>query len=92
MVSCIDTSGHISRLDTFCKQFIPQFAALGKEMRQGLNKAPFFMYGEVCSRYSGVQYRGQDNLSPYYYTWKAPQELDGWLLMAASHWDNQGNL
>ena len=30
---------------------------------QALNKAPFFMYGEVCARYSDVTYRGQDNLS-----------------------------
>ncbi len=50
----IDTSGHISRL-TFCKQFIPQFAALGKQYEdKRLNKAPFFMYGEVCARFSGV--------------------------------------
>ena len=63
----IDTSGHISRL-TFCKQFIPQFAALGKQYEdKRLSKAPFFMYGEFCSRYSGVQYRGGDNLSPFYY-------------------------
>ena len=71
----IDTSGHISRL-TFCKQFIPQFAALGKQYEdKRLNKAPFFMYGEVCARFGSVQYRGQDNLSPYYYTWKAPKDL-----------------
>ena len=85
----IDTSGHISRL-TFCKQFIPQFAALGKKYEdKRLNKAPFFMYGEVCSRYSGVQYRGQDNLSPYYYTWKAPQELMDGFDGSQSYWDTQ---
>ena len=50
----IDTSGHISRL-TFCKQFIPQFAALGKQYEdKRLNKAPFFMYGEVCARFGSV--------------------------------------
>ena len=85
----IDTSGHISRL-TFCKQFIPQFAALGKQYEdKRLNKAPFFMYGEVCSRYSGVQYRGQDNLSPYYYTWKAPQNLMDQFDGSQSYWDTQ---
>ena len=85
----IDTSGHISRL-TFCKQFIPQFAALGKKYEdKRLNKAPFFMYGEVCSRYSGVQYRGQDNLSPYYYTWKAPQNLMDSFDGSQSYWDTQ---
>ena len=85
----IDTSGHISRL-TFCKQFIPQFAALGKKYEdKRLNKAPFFMYGEVCSRYSGVQYRGQDNLSPYYYTWQAPQNLMDQFDGNQAYWDTQ---
>ena len=85
----IDTSGHISRL-TFCKQFIPQFAALGKQYEdKRLNKAPFFMYGEVCSRYSGVQYRGQDNLSPFYYTWKAPQNLMDQFDGSQAYWDTQ---
>ena len=85
----IDTSGHISRL-TFCKQFIPQFAALGKQYEdKRLNKAPFFMYGEVCARFGEVQYRGQDNLSPYYYTWKAPQNLMDSFDGSQSYWDTQ---
>ena len=85
----IDTSGHISRL-TFCKQFIPQFAALGKKYEdKRLNKAPFFMYGEVCARFGSVQYRGQDNLSPYYYTWKAPQNLMDNFDGSQSYWDTQ---
>ena len=85
----IDTSGHISRL-TFCKQFIPQFAALGKQYEdKRLNKAPFFMYGEVCARFGSVQYRGQDNLSPYYYTWKAPQNLMDNFDGSQSYWDTQ---
>ena len=85
----IDTSGHISRL-TFCKQFIPQFAALGKQYEdKRLNKAPFFMYGEVCARFGGVQYRGQDNLSPYYYTWKAPKDLMDGFDGSQSYWDTQ---
>ena len=85
----IDTSGHISRL-TFCKQFIPQFTALGKKYEdKRLNKAPFFMYGEVCARYSDVTYRGQDNLSCYYYTWQAPQNLlDKWD-GSQKYWDTQ---
>ena len=85
----IDTSGHISRL-TFCKQFIPQFAALGKQYEdKRLNKAPFFMYGEVCARFGSVQYRGQDNLSPYYYTWKAPQNLMDSFDGSQTYWDTQ---
>ena len=85
----IDTSGHISRL-TFCKQFIPQFTALGKQYEdKRLNKAPFFMYGEVCARYSDVTYRGQDNLSCYYYTWEAPKNLlDKWD-GSQKYWDTQ---
>ena len=85
----IDTSGHISRL-TFCKQFIPQFTALGEQYKdKRLNQAPFFMYGEVCARYSDVTYRGQDNLSCYYYTWQAPQDLlDKWD-GSQSYWDTQ---
>mgnify|MGYP002659480294 FL=1 len=85
----IDTSGHISRL-TFCKQFIPQFAKLGEEYKsKRLNGAPFFMYGEVCARFGGVTYRGQDNLSPYYYTWKAPQDLMDQFDGSQSYWDTQ---
>ena len=85
----IYTSGHISRL-TFCKQFIPQFAALGKKYEdKRLNKAPFFMYGEVCARFGSVQYRGQDNLSPYYYTWKAPKDLMDGFDGSQSYWDTQ---
>ena len=85
----IDTSGHISRL-TFNKEFIPEFVALGKKYEnKRLNKAPFFMYGEVCTRMNDVTYRGQDNLSCYFYTWKSDEALlkawDG----SKSYWDSQ---
>ena len=85
----IDTSGHISRL-TFNKEFIPQFEALGKQYEdKRLNKAPFFMYGEVCTRMNDVTYRGQANLSCYFYTWKSDQSLlDAWD-GSQSYWDNQ---
>lgn len=85
----IDTSGHISRL-TFNREFIPAFAALGEQYKsKRLNEATFFMYGEVCARYSDVQYRGQDCLSPYFYTWKSPQSLlDEWD-GSAEYWDSK---
>lgn len=85
----IDTSGHISRL-TFNKVFIPQLAAVGEQYKsRRLNGAPFFMYGEVCARYSEVQYREQDCLSPYFYTWQSPSTLlDAWN-SDASWWDRQ---
>lgn len=85
----IDTSGHISRL-TFNKEFIPEFAALGEQYKnKRLNGAPFFMYGEVCARYSEVQYRGQDCLSPYFYTWQSPQNLLSQWNGSGEHWDSQ---
>ena len=84
----IDTSGHISRL-TFNKQFIPQFTALGKQYEdKRLNKAPFFMYGEVCTRMNDVTYRGQANLSCYFYTWKSDETLLNKWNGSKSYWDN----
>ena len=85
----IDTSGHISRL-TFNKQFIPQFTALGKQYEdKRLNKAPFFMYGEVCTRMNDVTYRGQANLSCYFYTWKSDESLLNAWDGSKSYWDSQ---
>ena len=84
----IDTSGHISRL-AFNKQFIPQFTALGKQYEdKRLNKAPFFMYGEVCTRMNDVTYRGQANLSCYFYTWKSDETLLNKWNGSKSYWDN----
>ena len=84
----IDTSGHISRL-TFNKQFIPQFTALGKQYEdKRLNKAPFFMYGEVCTRMNDVTYRGQANLSCYFYTWKSDNSLLNAWDGSKSYWDS----
>lgn len=85
----IDTSGHISRL-TFNKQFIPEFEALGKKYEdKRLNNAPFFMYGEVCTRMNDVTYRGQQNLSCYFYTWKSDQSLLNDWNGSQSYWDSQ---
>ena len=64
----IDTGGHISRL-TFNKNFIPQFRALAEQHKAKRNGGDFFMFAEVCSRDRNVTYRGQDRLSPYFYTW-----------------------
>lgn len=85
----IDTSGHISRL-TFNKQFIPQFTALGEQYKsKRLNQAPFFMYGEVCTRMNDVTYRGQANLSCYFYTWKSDEDLLNKWDGSKSYWDSQ---
>ena len=69
----IDTSGHISRL-TFNKNFIPQFEALAEQYKAKRNGGDFFMFGEVCARDRNVTYRGRDNLSPYFYTWKETKD------------------
>ncbi len=85
----IDTSGHISRL-TFNKEFIPQFQALGEQYKsKRLNQAPFFMYGEVCARFGGVTYRDQDCLSPYFYTWKSPDNLMSQWDGSQAYWDSK---
>ena len=85
----IDTSGHISRL-TFNHQFVPQFAALGKQYEnKRLNKAPFFMYGEVCTRGHEATYRGQADLSCYFYTWKSDESLMKQWDGSQSFWDGQ---
>lgn len=72
----IDTTGHISPL-TFNKQFIPQFVALGEKYKnKRLNGCKFYMFGECCQRYQGsIVYRGQPNLSSYFYTWKSDEAL-----------------
>ena len=85
----IDTSGHISRL-TFNHQFVPQFEALGKQYEnKRLNKAPFFMYGEVCTRGHDATYRGQANLSCYFYTWKSDDKLMSQWDGSQSFWDGK---
>lgn len=72
----IDTAGHIAPL-TFNKQFIPRFQAIAEANKsKRLNECEFFMFGEVCQRFQGsVVYRGQPNLSSYFYTWKSSDEL-----------------
>jgi glycosidase len=89
----IDTSGHISPL-TFNKQFIPQFAELGRQyaskrlLAGQTTPTPFFMYGEVCARFGGVTYRDQPILSPYYYTWSSPN-LSQWTNSDLAWWQSQ---
>ena len=85
----IDTTGHIARL-TMNTSFIPQFIELGEQYKdKRLNEAPFYMFGEVCSRYSGVTYRDQACLSSYFYTWKSPESLVNKWNWDASWWDQQ---
>ena len=64
----IDTGGHIPRL-TFNKAFIPAFKAAGEAAASKRGGTPFYMFAEVCARYSSILYRDQACLSPFYYTW-----------------------
>ena len=83
----IDTGGHIPRL-TFNKAFIPAFqaAAESAEAKSKRGNMPFYMFAEVCARYTGIWYREQPNLSPLYYTWKESKTY-AWDEDPAS-WDN----
>lgn len=71
----IDTGGHIPRL-TFNKAFIPAFMAAAEQYKDKRGGFPFYMYAEVCARYSSIWYREHPNLSPLYYTWKESQNYD----------------
>lgn len=81
----IDTGGHISRL-TFNKNFIPQFQAAAQQYASLRNGFPFYMFAEVCARYSSIWYRDDPSLSPLYYTWKENRNY-AWDTTEAS-WDN----
>ena len=64
----IDTGGHIARL-AFNKAFIPAFKTAGEAAKDKRGGTPFYMFAEVCARYSSILYREQSCLSPFYYTW-----------------------
>ena len=64
----IDTGGHIPRL-TFNNAFLPAFIAAGEAAKDKRGGTPFYMFAEVCARYSSILYREHANLSSFYYTW-----------------------
>ena len=83
----IDTGGHISRL-SFNAAFVPAFKALGEQYKsKRLNGCPFYMFAEVCARFSEVTYRGQPSLSPYFYTWQSDATLLNQWNDDPSYWD-----
>jgi len=77
----IDTGGHIARL-TFNKAFIPAFKAAGEAAASKRGGTPFYMFAEVCARYSSILYRDQACLSPFYYTWAESKSYQ---------WDNNAD-
>ncbi len=81
----IDTGGHIARL-TFNNNFLPGLIAAGEAAKNKRGGTPFYMFAEICARYSDILYRGQANLSPFYYTW-AESKTYAWDYDPTS-WDN----
>jgi len=81
----IDTGGHIARL-TFNNHFVPQFMAAAQAAQAQRGGTPFFMFTEVCSRFTTWWYRNQPALSCPFYTWKEQQSY-AWDYDGAS-WDS----
>lgn len=68
----IDTGGHIARL-TLNNQFLPQLHEAAAAVSQKRGGTPFFMFAEVCARFTTWWYRQQPALSCPFYTWKEQQ-------------------
>ena len=81
----IDTGGHIPRL-SFNNAFLPAFIQAGEEAKEKRGGTPFYMFAEICARYSTILYREHANLSTFYYTW-AESKNYAWDNNAAS-WDD----
>ncbi len=67
----VDTVRHIPRL-TLNMMYNPQIMAGAEDA----GKNGFFMFGEICTRYTQVWYRGHAEESAPYYTWK--ESNDKW--------------
>ena len=78
----IDTGGHVARL-TFNNNFLPQLHAAAEAAKDKRGGTPFFMYAEVCARFTSWWYRNQPALSCPFYTWKEQKQYD-WDYDAAS--------
>ena len=85
----IDCARHISRL-TLNKAFLPYFHELGEQYKsQRLNACPFYIFGEVCTRYNNVTYMDYPAMSSYFYTWQSDQTLMQRWDESEAFWDNQ---
>ena len=71
----IDTGGHVARL-TFNNNFLPQLHAAAEAAKDKRGGTPFFMYAEVCARFTSWWYRNQPALSCPFYTWKEQKSYD----------------
>ena len=69
----IDTGGHIARL-TLNNNFLPQLHQAAEAAKDKRGGTPFFMYAEVCARFTHWWYRNQPALSCPFYTWKEQKQ------------------
>ena len=69
----IDTGGHIARL-TLNNNFLPQLHQAAEAAKGKRGGTPFFMYAEVCARFTHWWYRNQPALSCPFYTWKEQKQ------------------
>ena len=69
----IDTGGHIARL-TLNNNFLPQLHQAAEAAKAKRGGTPFFMYAEVCARFTHWWYRNQPALSCPFYTWKEQKQ------------------
>lgn len=81
----IDTGGHIPRL-TFNKAFIPAFLEAADKAKDRRGGTPFYMFAEICTRYTTIWYREHPNLSSLYYTWAENKDY-AWDTSAESWYD-----
>ena len=100
----VDTVRHMSRL-SLNNGFISQLNDAYNEVHGTTGERNFYMFGEVCTRYSSVWYREVPALSTPFYTWKESKEYpwiddetdpDAYITNMASaeeHYnDNQSNI
>ena len=69
----VDTVRHISRL-TLNKGFITQLNDIYNDVHGTTGEGNFYMFGEVCTRYTQIWYREVPALSTPFYTWKESKE------------------
>ena len=71
----VDTVRHISRL-SLNKGFINQLNEAYNKKHGTTGERNFYMFGEVCTRYSSVWYREVPALSTPFYTWKESKDYE----------------
>lgn len=71
----VDTVRHMSRL-SLNKGFITQLNDIYNKVHGTSGEGNFYMFGEVCTRYTSIWYREVPALSTPFYTWKESKEYE----------------